>query len=191
MTTANNVGGYAKTLAILKDLPLWLLIGIALAAGIFIYFPNLSGAMPQSQRQLIVFVTVLFAILAICRFCDILVSYFIGYRTHLKTHKKFHLTPVVEQSFISAAKQPDGTIVTQVSAHLLAKNLTDRPLYLPSARLIKPKISGEHIQTMLLIKAPQSRMYGTVSISKHAIPAITDDEGNEQRVKLPLRVMNL
>jgi hypothetical protein len=60
----------------------------------------------------------------------------------------------------------------RVSADLLAKNRTDRPLCFVSARLIKPKITAEAIQTLVIPKLLTKSECGSGwNIPACAIPA--------------------
>lgn len=218
MEPTSSAGAYAKTLSLIKDLPLWLLTGVALSLIVFLYVPAFHDLASPTARPWVIFAAILFAILALCRFVSVVIAYASTRRAGRELRRTFHLTPIIEQCFISTSKQPDGSMVTQISAHFLAKNRTDKPLYLASARVIKPKIAGDHIQSLLLIKAVQGNMYGTAHVSKHFVPphdtlpasltiltrgtpkkcgkeidtvlAVSDDDGNEQSVRLRLKTMN-
>ena len=170
MDPVNNPNNYAKFLSIFKDIPVWLFAGIAISCIIFISFPELSNSITQAQQQWVIFTAILFGILAVSKLISSLILQVLSGRGKSKSLKTFFLTPINEQSFIHIAKQPDGTINTQIAVRLLVKNLTNKPLYLTTATIKKPKISGEHIQTILLTKAPNSNLYGSAHVSKHFIP---------------------
>ena len=67
-------------------------------------------------------------------------------------------------------KQKDGSTVTQVSGHFLVSNRTDERLYLTTARLLRPKVRGEELPGLLTVRALDSSMHGTASVSGHFVP---------------------
>jgi hypothetical protein len=95
----------------------------------------------------------------------------------------------------------------------MAKNRTEKILHLLTARVVRPKISGEIINVFIHTGAdtefgvdclpPGATMHISVIImirgfpahvredkklpSLTAVIAVADDEGNEQRVRLPLK----
>jgi hypothetical protein len=105
--------------------------------------------------------------------------------------------------------------VTQFELRFMAKNLTDAPLHLLKARVIRPKIRGEVIQDMILVRSIKENVYGSAQASGHYIPAnsllpvsvgvyirgtpkqsagrmrmligVTDAGGSETRVRLSLK----
>ena len=58
------------------------------------------------------------------------------------------------------AKQSNGSINTQIIATLLVKNITNHPLGLSSARLIKPATKSNLIHSSLLIKSINTKYSG-------------------------------
>src|SRR5260370_26913790 len=83
---------------------------------------------------------------------------------------KFVATPVEHRGFWGTARQQDGSIVTQVSGHCLIKNRTSDRLYLTTARLVRPRIKGEVLPSLLTMQAVNGNIHGTAHVSGHFIP---------------------
>lgn len=127
-----------------------------------------------------------------------------------------HATATESQCHWHMTKQADGSTTTQLVAELFVKNLTARPVGLVRARLIRPRIHGEIHHADVLVRAVRSNLYGSAAHSGHGLPpngalpahlmliirgtprrratawldatlGITDDEGNENRVKVRFR----
>jgi hypothetical protein len=208
---------FAKILSGIKDLPLWLLSAVALTLIIFLYVPALSGDVPKDARPWIVFIGLLFTVLAGCRFVSVLIAYYRAHRAAMESHRTFYLTPIAHECRWGGMEQRDGSMTTQISGRFMAKNRTEQPLYPLKVRLIRPKI-GELMQELLLIQSTKGNLYGTAQVSGNYIPprmilpvaitlifkglprrktgemgatlAFTDEEGNEQRVKVRLKPFN-
>ena len=73
-------------------------------------------------------------------------------------------------SFWDVATQPDGSLVTQFELRFMAKNLTSAPLHLLKAQLIRPKIRGELIRTIMSVRHPRQNIFGSERASGHFIP---------------------
>jgi len=126
------------------------------------------------------------------------------------------MSPTGGQCHWNMTKQTDGSTTTQISVRLLVKNLTAAPLGLVNVRLMRPKIPGEVVCEDVSIRSVRGNLYGSAVHSGHMIPpkqalpatimliirgtpkqqasevlhvtlGVTDDEGNEQRIKVPLR----
>lgn len=207
----------AKVLEVLKDLPLWILIGLTLSAGALLFVPVIAQSVAP-MRPWIMIAGIVSACLAFARGTGTAVEWVSRWRTANAPARTFHITAFEQQSFWHVAKQKDDSLITQVSARLLVKNLTDNPLALVSARLLRPWIRGEVVSSDLSVRATNRNVYGDAVSSGHAIPAkmslpasahimvrglpwrepkkqvrvtiaIRDDEGREGRVKMILRVM--
>jgi hypothetical protein len=160
----------AKTLSIIKDFPLWLLTAIALALAAFLVMPSFAGAVSKDTRTWVTVATITSAIFAGCRFASLVIDEIRTYRLSLKARRTFHLTPTTRDCHWGSTRQQDGTITTQITVSLMAKNLSDRMLHLLTARLIKPKIAGEILTNILLIEDRQTREYGSVQMTGRHIP---------------------
>jgi|GEM_PF-1965373 len=210
-----GAGTATKALEVLKDLPLWLLVGVAVSAGVLLWVP---GLLPNSVRPWIVIVAITFAILAGARASAMLIEKIPVWKKARDERRRFHVTPEPQQSFWSSSEQADGSIVTQVVARLVVKNRTTEPLGLASVRLLKPKVRGEIVHDDVSVRAVNQNMYGTAAHSGHLIPAkmslpasasvmmrgvprrkpeneirvkmaIADDEGYEQTFAFKMRVI--
>jgi len=132
----------------------------------------------------------------------------------MEARRTFHLTPISHRSFWSAIRQKDGTIVSQIRAEFMAKNRTNKSLRLLTARVVKPNILGDVLDVSLhtdvdsqyggidyLPQGTTMRLSVVIHIRDFpgrvlknppdlaAVLAVADDEGNEQRVKLPLKAI--
>jgi hypothetical protein len=205
-------GAVTKALTAIKDFPLWLLGGIALSLITFLSVPELSAAVPQEARTWLTLGAVAATILTVCRLGSLVISHINGNRANLEARRTFHLTPISHRSFWSATRQKDGTFVSQIRAEFMAKNRTNKSLRLLTARVVKPNIPGDVLHVSL--HTDVDSQYGGIdylpqgttmrlSVVIHirgfpgrvrktppdlaAVLAVADDEGNEQRVQLPLK----
>ena len=215
MAVEHSAGTATKALEFLKDAPLWLLIGLAVAAGVLLRIPALLSL---SIRPWVVSAGVTLGILAAARATAMLFEWLPAWKKTRNERRRFHATPEMQQSFWSSAKQADGSIVTQIIARLAVKNRTNEPLGLSHVRLIKPRIHGEVMHEDVSVRAMRGNMYGTAAHSGHLIPpktvlpvsasimirgvpwrkprneigvkiGISDDEGYEQTLILKMRVI--
>lgn len=215
MTVEQGAGAATKALAVLKDVPLWLLSGLAVAAGILLWIP---GLVPLAVRLWFIGGGITFGVLAVARAIEMLLERIPAWKKMRNERRRFHVTAEVQQSFWSSAKQADGSIVTQVVARLTVKNRTDEALGLSRVRLIKPRVRGEVVHEDVSVRAVGRNMYGTAAHSGYLIPpkmvlpasasvmirgvpwrkpkneirvkiGISDDEGYEQIVVLKMRVI--
>ena len=204
-------GAVTKALTAIKDFPLWLLGGIAISLTTFRSVPELSAAVPQEARPWLTLGAGTATILTACRLGSLIISHINSYRAKVEARRTFHLTPMSQRSHWGPTRQPDGTIVSLIRTELIAKNRTDKILSLVTARVVRPKISGEVLQVFIhtdtgedpivgvLWPGGTSRVLVTIMIRGHpghvrknpvdltAVLAVADEEGNEQRVKLPLK----
>jgi hypothetical protein len=215
MTVEQGAGAATKALAVLKDVPLWLLGGLAVAAGILLWIP---GLVPLAVRLWFIGGDITFGVLAVARAIEMLLERIPAWKKMRNERRRFHVTAEVQQSFWSSARQADGSIVTQVVARLTVKNRTDEALGLSRVRLIKPRVRGEVVHEDVSVRAVDRNMYGTAAHSGYLIPpkmvlpasasvmirgvpwrkpkneirvkiGISDDEGYEQIVVLKMRVI--
>jgi hypothetical protein len=206
------IGASAKALGVLKDLPLWLLTAVATWLLIFPLLPDARDMLSTSAIGWVRAAGILFALLAVCRFVSVLIPIV---RANREKRRTLHLTLEDNQSFWHIAKQRDGSMATQFTLRFMAKNLTNSPLHLLKARIIRPKIRGELIQDIILVRSVQQNVYSTAQTSGNYIPpnallpisvtimshgspkqttgrmrtliGITDASGNETRIKLSLK----
>jgi hypothetical protein len=209
-----SIGASTKALAVLKDVPLWLLTAIAAFLLLFPFLPGAGALLRAPALSWIGIAGILFAILAVCRLGNILIPA-IRAMWLREERRTFHLTLNDSQSFWSVAKQPDGSVVTQFVLRFMAKNRTTAPLYLLKSRVIRPKLRSEAMQDLVLVRAIEENLYGSAGVTGNYIPAagllpisvtilirgkpkqttgrlkmvigVTDESGNETRVKLSLK----
>lgn len=215
-TVGDGVDAAGRLVGSLKDLPLWILASLAVSADILFFLPIVKAKLPDNFLPWLIVGVVLFNTLAFARVASLGLRAWNRYKTALAARRTFHISPDAHQSWWSTARQRDDSKTTQISVRLLVKNLTSAPLGLSAVRLIKPKIGSEIIQADVLLRAADSNMYGTTMHSGHKIPpkdslpasvhlmirgvpnrapgeilnvviGISDDEGNEQRLKISLR----
>jgi len=219
MEAGETAGAVTKVLEGLKALPLWLLAGLAASAGTLLWVPSFARSLPPAIRPWVVIAGVTFGVLAVARAIALLVERILVWRTVRDKRRRFHLTAEAQQSFWASAKQPDDSVVTQVVARLIVKNLAADPLGLARARLVKPRIRGEIVHEDVSVRAVDRNIYGDAAHSGHFIPAgmslpatasvmirgvpwrklgnqvrvkigITDDEGHEQFLTFDMRVLS-
>jgi hypothetical protein len=212
-TAAAIAGAITNALTAIKDIQLWLLTAIALFLVACLFVPVLSAAVPQEARKFVILGAGAFTILAVCRLGSLVISAINKYRADREARRTFHLTPISQRSYWGPTRQKDGTIVSQIRAEFMAKNRTNKILHLVTARVVKPKISGDVLEGLIFTGADSK--FGvdclppgaTMRIAAHimirgfpgrvrknppdlaAVLAVADDEGNEQRVKLPLKAI--
>lgn len=213
MTPAEGAKGFEKFIETVKDLPAWLISALAVAAAILLFEPSINAELPKTYRPWLVVTCVVFGVLALFKWVSVAISALRASRVAAKARKTFHVTPITQQCHWSSSKQADGSIVTQISAHFSVKNQGAAPLGLTNVRVINPKIRGEVITDMVTVRAQHSHMHGTAHTSDYriapgtALPthalvmirgvpranedrdlkvtlAISDEDGNEQRVRI-------
>ncbi len=216
MTPADGTNLFAKFVEAVKDLPAWLFSAIAIASGLLLFVPQINGELPKDYRPWLVIIFVVFIVLATFKWASVAAEIIKAARLEAKSRKRFHLTPIRQHCMWSVAKQPDGSLVTQISADFAVKNYGAASLGLMCARVIRPKIRGEILHDMITVREQRGHMHGTAVGSDYRIasgtvlPArvvvmirgtprreenknlqvtlgITDDEGNEQRVTVSCR----
>src|SRR5919108_3321466 len=111
MTVEQSAGAATKALEVLKDLPLWLLSGLSVAAGVLLWIP---GLLPLAVRPWLIGGSVTFGVLAAARAIAMLFERIPVWKKMRQERRRFHVTPEAQQSFWSSSKQVDGSIVTQV-----------------------------------------------------------------------------
>jgi hypothetical protein len=166
-----GAGITTRTLEVLKDLPLWLFIGLAVACGLLLFFPAIAISVPAVAHPWIDLAGVVFGVLALARAIGALVEKIPVWKASADKRRKFHITPEPQQSHWSSSKQPDDSVVTQAVMRCVIKNRTEEPLGLVRARLISPKIRGEVVHEGVLVRGVNRDVYGSAAHSGHVIPA--------------------
>lgn len=161
--------GWAKLAAALKDVPLWLFTAVALSMTLLITVPEFRAQLFPSG-PLGLFLTLVAWIFVLARSTIPAIRAWRLWRATSRARMRFVITPVEHQCIWGVSKQTDGTVVTQVSGHFMVKNRADSPLYLMTARLVRPRIRGEVLPGLLAVRAIDDRTYGTAHTSGHCIP---------------------
>jgi len=172
-----------------------------------------------SVSTAVLFATIVAWILAATRSVTPAVRAWRERRAALEARIKFIVTPVEHQCVWGVSKQADGSYVTQVSGHFMVKNRTDSPLHLMTARLVAPRIKGEILPGLLMMRAANGGMHGTAYVSgsftppRNTLPVsatilirgipkqragamaatieVTDADADKERVKLQLNCINV
>lgn len=217
-TVGEGADAASKVIGILKDLPFWLLAGLAVTADVLLFVPAIAGELSESYRPWLIVAAVLANVLAVFRLLAIAQDKLRERRASRAKRRTFHISPDAMQAHWSTHRQADDSTTTQITVRGMVKNLTDAPLGLVTPRLIKPRIKGEILYADVMVPLAGRNVYGTATHSGHrvlpkaiapvtlhimirGIPrhpsteslpvvlGITDDEGNEQRIKAILRGM--
>ena len=94
------------------------------------------------------------------------------------------LLPVEDQSGWAQAVQQDGSVITQLSVHFQATNVSDGTIKLSEITVRRPWVRRRSILTrLLLLKDPNSNYYG----SAHPVPAHTLSFGSATIIVRPCR----
>src|SRR6266436_954208 len=100
-----SAGAATKALEILKDLPLWLMAGLAIAAGALVWVPCFAAALPAGFRPWVTIAGVVFGVLAVARTIALLLEMIPAWRKARDERRRFYLSAEPQQSFWSSAKQ--------------------------------------------------------------------------------------
>ncbi|MCK1493486.1 hypothetical protein IVB14_24435 [Bradyrhizobium sp. 180] len=210
MTPDQVANAVSKPLSILKDLPAWLLSGVACAAAILLFVPSVGAQLPPEARPYLWSTAILFGCLAVFRWLAMGIEALRSWRASRRPQKTFHLTAM--SGMWHSAKQVDGSTIVQIVADLLVKNQSEQSIGLVRPRIIRPRrLRSEVVQSDVMVRAPRANVYGTAFISGHVVPpgmslpaqahimvrrrapraqgndlpvllALTDEDGNEQRL---------
>jgi len=213
MTPVEGATIFQKFSEAVKDLPAWIFSAFATSAAVLLFAPLANTELPKEYRPWLVISLILFGVLAIFKWVIVVLRAWRALQAEARMRKTFHLTPIEQQCHWSVTKQADGSIVTQIVANFAVKNQSSSPVGLIGLRVIKPNIKGEVLHNDILIRQQNGRMYGTARVSDYRIApgttipgqavvmirgepggsrerdldvtlAITDEDGNEQRVSV-------
>lgn len=141
----------------------WILLSLAIGDSLTIHIFNLGETLPKewaaSLRPLEIFL-----------WTGVVIFGIVLYRSIQQANKKMSVTfPMPHTHFWHEAKQSNGEIFTQISANVLVKNLSDRPLGLSSVKLVRPGIAGAVLDGRALIKEKDSPYSSTTMVSGYKI----------------------
>jgi hypothetical protein len=108
METVTTSGITARIIAALKDFPLWLLLGLAISATIYIlafnYIPSFNRLIPTEYPLWFAPRAIIFWSLAGRRFADLVVQFIVAYRAKINARHTFHLTPDRQSMPVASGK---------------------------------------------------------------------------------------
>lgn len=215
-TVREGADAASRAVNIIKDLPLWILVGFAVTTDVLLFVPAIASEMPKPYRPLLIAVAVLANILASFKLVAIAQDKLKESQISRAKRRTFHITPDTMQARWSTHRQTDDSMTTQITLRGMVKNLTDAPLGLVTPKLINPRMKGEVVHADIMVPLAGSNVYGTATHSGHRVPpkgiapvslhimirgtprsaahetlhaviSVADDEGNEQRIKTALR----
>jgi hypothetical protein len=164
------VTAVGPVLSALRTLPVWLLGGAALAGYSILFVPafdRIDASTFRTQWGAWVWVeAIFFTALTVARLVDIAIAGFLERRKEIGARRSFRLALGQEKSWWHLAKQQDDSYCSQISLHIDATNLTDRPIRFISARLVRPIASGGILNSMVLLPQDGSPYHS----DKHAVP---------------------
>jgi hypothetical protein len=146
-------GAVAPFLSALRTLPLWILIGLALAGYAVIFAPAFGGIDAEPFRQkwgTWAWVEAMtFSLLALARVCAGIAAHYRSYREARAARRILRFVPLDRQCWWHLAKQQDDSFVSQIRLDIQATNTSDRPVQLVKVRLARPR--AELIQADVLL----------------------------------------
>jgi hypothetical protein len=215
MEPVSATSAWIKVLIAIRDFPLWVLVAAALSLTIFVYVPNFNELVSPATNNAISFAAIVAWIFAGARGSVSLIEIVRSHRDSREANRRFYVTSVDSQCHWSVSRQSDGSLVTQISAHLMVKNRAAEPLHVMSVRVFKPTIRGETLPGLVVTRGQQGREYGTPYVSgnfirpgetlpvaatilirgvprqregtMHATLDVLDADGHRERVKVELR----
>jgi hypothetical protein len=204
--------GTGKTiLDTLKDTPLWLLTGVTLCFFVVPFVPGADQSIPPVAFGWMRIAGTIFFVLSLCRLGSIIIPITKTRIEQRASAATLYLTFHDQQSFWHISKQPDGSYVTQFALRFTARNLTDTPIHLLKARIIKPRLFGETLNSMVHTQQVESNFSGagyhipphglapiSASLLFRARPrqrsgrmnvllGVSDDRGRETKVSISVR----
>lgn len=155
-------------LSVLRTLPVWLLAGLALAGYAVLFTPTVGGidlATFRTEWGIWVWIGALtFSILAVVRSIDASVNSYLA-RRRAGDRRALRLVPLQRECWWHLAKQRDDSFVSQISLHIEAANVTDRPVRIVKARLVR-SAGGNLMQSSVLLPQAGSPYHS----ERHAVP---------------------
>jgi hypothetical protein len=157
-------------LSALRALPVWALAGLALAGYAVLFAPAFGGvdaATFRAQWGVVIWIEALaFSMLTVARALEVSVTSYLSHRKAAHARRALRLVPRHQQCWWHLAKQRDDSFVSQISLDVEAANLTDRPVRIVKARLIRPRMKGELIHGEVMLPKAGSPYHS----HKHAVP---------------------
>jgi hypothetical protein len=116
-----------------------------LAAGTFIGFVTLAFVQPSNPTLLLLLVaSIIFTIFAVLK----------------RTIQTVRLVPNEVQSYYHGARQPNGMNNTQIVIDMQVFNITDKSIWLPTVKLLRPKSHATVLTKMVMVREQSSAYHG-------------------------------
>jgi hypothetical protein len=116
-----------------------------LAAGTFIGFVTLTFVQPSNPTLLLLLAAwITFTIFAVLK----------------RTIKTVRLIPDEVQSYYHGARQPNGMMNTQIVIDMQVFNISDKSIWLPNLKLLRPKSHATVLTKMVSLKEQSSAYHG-------------------------------
>jgi hypothetical protein len=152
----------------LRTLPLWLLIGLALAGYAVIFAPAFGGINPELFRQQwgvwAWIESMTFSILALARILETGAAAYLAQKQATAARRILRFVPLHHQCWWHLAKQQDDSFVSQIRMDVQASNTSGQPVQIVKVRLIRPRATLLQAGAMLPLEGSPYHSY------QHAIP---------------------
>lgn len=137
----------SSLLSVLRELPIWLLGGLALAGYTILFAPafgNVNPAVFRSAWGIWIWIWALFfSTLTLTRSIEAGVTCYLVHRKTIEASQTLLFIPRNHPCWWHLAKQQDDSFVSQISLHIDVYNMTDRPVRIIKTELIRPRTKGE------------------------------------------------
>lgn len=111
--------------------------------------------------------TLVFSALAIARAVDAGISHYVANSKEKQKRRLLYVVPRLQQCWWHLAKQRDDSYVSQISLDIEVANLSDHPVQLIKAHVIRPRTRDDAVHTVLLLPKIGSPYHS----EKHPVPA--------------------
>jgi hypothetical protein len=161
---------FGSMLSVLRTLPIWVLAGLALAGYAVLFVPAFGGIDStgfRAQWGVAIWIEALtFSMLTVARALEGAVTSYLLHRKSAEVRRALRMVPRHHQCWWHLAKQQDDSVVSQIALDVEVANLTDRPVRLVKARLIRPRMTGEFLHGDVMLPEAGSPYHSP----KHAVP---------------------
>jgi hypothetical protein len=140
----------AQILQSLRDTPLFVLGGLAVAAWLLLLLePVLPGIDPAAAvkewRVYVYWAAVVLLVLFVARLIDRLAAIALQWRAAAKTARRLSFIPRPLTALVTLSKQVDGSYTTQIIIDIDVLNHSDEAVGLAGATLARPKVPLHHL----------------------------------------------
>jgi hypothetical protein len=155
--TDGGPGTIASILANLRNIPLWVFAGLAVAGYTVLFAAPANGVNISAFRHQwgawVWIEAVAFSALALAKATDLIASHAWVIRTK-QMDRPLRLVLRYSGRRWYLARQPDGSFITQISLDVDVTNLTDHPVRLVATRLIRPSPKQDLINAVVMLHGP-------------------------------------